>query len=455
MQYQAIRKLFIDEVRKAIPGHLKRLSWSRAQVLDNQNEQLQCITSFARQNSAWYQNRLRKLPAKIGLEHLQNIQPTTKAELMANWDDIICRADITKKIAEQHLKKLHSKTIINPYYNDRDVFFATGGSSGLRGLFVWDWESFVINACITHRRQIRDELTCPINAPKRVAVLTAPSIIHASTPLFSICIDPEMTAHHISADQPISKICGQVSELQPSHLIGFSSVIGELAHHADKGKLHISPQRISTNSEPVDDEMRDLVRKVWHLEINNAWGAVDISGVAATEDNDHAGMYLAEDYYIFETVDEDLNPSNNLSRISKLLVTNLYNHSLPVIRYVLDDVMEIIEPPAGQGYRVIKAIHGRTDDWFSYGSIRIHSMLYRHHLGQQTNISEYQVIQTERGAKILVDTIDEVNLEKLQKLIATDLISAGIQNAQVSLTITQDFHRHDETGKMKRFIALQ
>jgi hypothetical protein len=54
------------------------------------------------------------------------------------------------------LAKLHHETH-DFYYLDEYGIFATGGSSGTRGVFVWGWQEFVQIACVASRYQVRDE----------------------------------------------------------------------------------------------------------------------------------------------------------------------------------------------------------------------------------------------------------------------------------------------------------
>jgi hypothetical protein len=35
--------------------------------------------------------------------------------------------------------------------------FSSGGSSGVRGVYVWDWQFFITVACLAWRTQAREE----------------------------------------------------------------------------------------------------------------------------------------------------------------------------------------------------------------------------------------------------------------------------------------------------------
>ena len=76
---------------------------------------------------------------------------------------------------------------------------------------------------------------------------------------------------------------------------------------------------------------------------------------------------------------------------------------MPLIRYELTDSLILAEPNREvPGCRRIHEIKGRSDAWFVYpGNIRIHPMSFRGVLGQDRHVSEYQVQQTLRGARML------------------------------------------------------
>lgn len=69
-----------------------------------------------------------------------------------------------------------------------------------------------------------------------------------------------------------------------------------------------------------------------------------------------------------------------------------------------------------------RTIEGRADDWFCYAhNIQVHPMTFRHVLGQNPNIIEYQVEQTQNGAIIRVVAPKNINRENLQKSLISSL----------------------------------
>jgi len=348
MSYELVRKQLLAKVRERIQKDQARLDWTRQEIEIFQQQQYKKLLNHALHNSTYYRDRCKNA------KKLSDIKPSTKNEMMEKWDDIICIPGLKKEFAENHLTQLRNNEIDNPFYKDYYYITATGGSSGLRGLFVWDLDFFSVAGYAAYRYQFRDEQKNPIKGKKKIAVLTAPTLVHASTPLFSITLDDESQAVHISVEKNIDIICKELNKLEPTHLIGYSSVITELAEHAVSGSLKISPQRVSTNSEPLEINSRSLVREAWGIEINNMWGSVEM-GIAGVEDDRHSGLFISDDLIIIESVDNDLQPVKNPADAQKLLITNLFNFTFPLIRYVVDDAVNI-QPSDHSGFRIAKDI---------------------------------------------------------------------------------------------------
>ena len=108
-------------------------------------------------------------------------------------------------------------------------------------------------------------------------------------------------------------------------------------------------------------------------------------------------LHLNEDTVLVEADDIGGTADN----IKKVVVTDLYRTTQPIIRYSLDDVLEFDPEPCGCGscFRVIKHIHGRADDIFllegAGGETRYLFPDYvRRSINQASDaILEYQAIQ--------------------------------------------------------------
>jgi phenylacetate-CoA ligase len=456
MNFDETRKKLINEVHQLLPQHLERLVWTKEQLRNFQTIKLREILNIAKQNTFWYKETLENFdPDEFKLEELGNLPILNKDDVINHWNDVVAVPELRKEIAEDHLEMLREGKIDNPYFDNRYLFIATGGSSGKRGLFIWDWGFLKETACITYRYLVNQEIRCGYNGPMKLATIEAPTLLHGSTHLFTINVRPEIEVKTLSAVEHLVKLNNILTEYQPNYLVGYASVIAELARDQLKGDMDIHPRWISTNSEPLDEDMRSIIKGAWGIEPCNSWGSVEI-GCVAVETGNRSGMIIGEDGVILELVDDNLQPVRESKDARKVLATSLINRSMPIIRYVIEDVLKIeddnIEFPA---YRRIKSILGRADNWFLYKSSRIHPMAFRDVLSQVKEIDEYQILQTTSGAAIKLICEDKPDLEQISNKIKENLRKQGLENAQVTVDVVNTLPRHPETGKVKRFIPLK
>ena len=186
------------------------------------------------------------------------------------------------------------------------------------------------------------------------------------------------------------------------------------------------------------------------------WGCVEV-GHIGIECDAHEGLHASDDLVITEFVDQDDRPTTNPDAIDRILVTSLFGRTLPLIRYELTDVPVPGDRPCscGAAFPLIKSVAGRSDDIFVYpGDIHIHPLVFRTPLGQNSNIEQYQVHQTEHGARIGVIATGPIDVPALKQELVAALAKAGLADAAIEIDIVDTLERNKETGKLRRFIPL-
>jgi phenylacetate-coenzyme A ligase PaaK-like adenylate-forming protein len=452
------RREQLAAVAERLPAHVARLTWSKDQLKAERQRALRETLAFAKAKSAWHAKRLSVLDVESFTEaNLGRLPVMTKSDVMSNWDELVtdrrltlagCNADITAKL---------EGNIQDYYYLNDYLVIATGGSSGVRGVFPWGWDEFIEIACATFRYQLRDEPPEHLSGRRLLAVIEAGEIVHGSPFLFSVSTDPAAQVQWFPADTPLADLVAALNQAQPTQINCYGSVMEELGAEALSGRLKVSPRRVTTNSEPLLPETRDVIRKVWGVEINNMWGCVEV-GHIGIECDAHQGMHLTEDLIITEFVDDKDRPTRDPDAIDRVLVTSLFGRTLPLIRYELTDIPVPDDKPCSCGahFPLVSGVKGRADDIFVYpDGIHIHPIVFRTPLGQNPGIAEYQVLQTSDGAKIAVVTTGPVDVVALRQEIVAELAKSGLSNAQIEIDSVDSLERHKETGKLKRFIPLK
>jgi phenylacetate-coenzyme A ligase PaaK-like adenylate-forming protein len=449
--YEHLRVAHVDAVRAALEDHVARLDWPRERIERYRTQRLRSLLAFARERSPFHAARMADLDAATAtVDDLARLPPMAKREAQDEWDAIVTAPGIDRAGAERVLAGQRWFS----YTPGALQVFSSGGSSGVRGVYVWDWEQFVTLACLAWRWQVRAERAAGSDArPARLAVLEAGEPPHASTPLFDVATGPSTQTVVIPAAAPFDRVRRAVSDARPTHLVGYASVIGRLARATIAGELDIRPVRVSTNSEPLGEDDRAAIDTAWGAPVHNLWGSTEI-GVQAVGCGHGDGLHICEDEVILERVDAAGRPVGPDEPAARTLATGLAGRTFPFIRYDLGDEVTLLPGrcPCGSAMLRVADIAGRRDDDFRYGEHPVPASAFRYVLGTDPRISEYQVRQTARGADVLV--VGSPDVPAVTAALVSALRPYGLPSAEIDVTVVDRIQRHASTGKLQRFVAM-
>ena len=449
--YEALRGRHTAQFEAMLPEHIARLDWSADALQAERQRALRALLTAAKARSSWHGKRLAHVDLeRITAEDLSSIPPMNKHDLMSNFDGILTDSRLSRAVVEAHLEQLDGDS----YLLDEYHAVASGGSSGTRGVFVYDWNGWLGVLLTFSRWRTRMQLTDPQVGLRPVrAVIAGGKASHISNAIAQT-LGRSSGATSVPAALPLRDIVATLNELRPVMLLGYPSMIALLAHEGDRGELRIAPRLIATIAEPLLPEMRTAIGTAWSCPVINCFGASE--GVSAGSCGIGRGMHLNEDLCIFELVNNDGRAVSPGERAAKLYITPLFNYAQPLIRYELTDEVTLIDEPCpcGSAMRRVEDIEGRSDDVFTYaGGLAVHPLVFRSCLGHERNIVEYQVRQTQQGATIFVRTQADVDTASLATALERELGRVGLTAAQVTIEVVDAFDRQ-QTGKLKRFFPM-
>jgi phenylacetate-CoA ligase len=448
--YERVHAAHLGDVQAALEDHVGRLYWSREQIDRYRTQRLRAFLGYARERSPFHSRRMKGLdPNTATVADLSSLPVMTKQEAQTQWDAVVTDRRLTRDRAERILEEQQWFS----YTTNDQMVFSSGGSSGVRGVYVWDWQFYVSAACLAWRMQAREERANGATGPTRLAVLAAGVPPHASTPLFDVPTAPGMDTVVVAAGAPFDEVLHAVAAARPTHLVGYASVIGRLARATLDGELTLRPLRVSTNSEPLLEEDRAAMRDAWNVPVHNLWGSTEI-GVQAVGCGRGAGLHVCEDEVVLERVDDDGMPVGADEPAVRTLATGMANRTYPFIRYDLGDSVEWLTEacPCGSAYLRVADIGGRRDDDFRYASTTIPASAFRHVLGTDPRVSEYQVTQTTAGANIVIVGFPDV--VALTASVIDALRRHGLADPRIRVEVADRIPRHAATGKLRRFVPL-
>jgi phenylacetate-coenzyme A ligase PaaK-like adenylate-forming protein len=451
--YETLRQLHLAYALGLAPQFIERLDWSEDRLALHREERLRGLVRHAIERSPWHRERLAHVDVdRLDDDGLRALPPMTKRDLMRNFDRIVADERLSLELVDDHLQTVTTGS----YLLDRYTAVTSGGSSGERGVFVYDWEGWAtfwlgMGRYLVRAKQRDAELA---SRPIVMGWVTAAHFSHASAALARTFANADFANVRFPVTLPMEEIVAGLNQTEPDFLFAYPSVLHGLAFEARAGHLRISPRRVLSLAEPLLPEIRAVAEEAWGVGVGNLWGASEGGVVAAA--CEESRMHLSDDLVIIEPVDEDGRPAQPGERSAKVYLTNLFNRALPLIRYeITDEVTILAEPcPCASAHRCVADIQGRLDDVFVYGKCRVHPHVFRAALSRHPGVIEYQVRQTGRGADIAVRCGGAVDSGRLSTEIADGLHALGVPHPVIEVRVVQRLDRDPGPAKLRRFVAL-
>jgi len=152
----------------------------------------------------------------------------------------------------------------------------------------------------------------------------------------------------------------QLNAFQPHRLSGYSSCVAYLAELALDGRLEIHPQRVIVGGDKLTDSMERKIRQAWGAPIYVLYGASE-SKYIAIKTPEHEQMMVMDDLNIVEVLDEK-DRAVSAGKEGRVVLTNLYNYTLPMLRYELGDYVVRGTELHDRPFSTLRDIRGRAND---------------------------------------------------------------------------------------------
>jgi phenylacetate-CoA ligase len=451
--YDRARQRHIQAFIARVPAEADKLSQPLPELHAQRDARLRALIRVAKERSPWHARRFRHVdPETVCGDDLSMIPPMTKSDLMKHWDEIVTDRRVTLELANQHLARVAEDG--SAYLFDEYHVIASGGSTGRRGVFVWDFEGW-LQAQLVLARHI-GWVARKLGPPhlQRIASVLAANATHMSTAIMHTFAGPMGTNQVFAVTQPVDQIVAGLNAYQPDTLYSYPSMLHRLALEARARRLRITPRALAVAAEPLLPVARQAIMDQFAAPLLNFYACSE-GGLLAFSYPDAPSLHLVEDTGVYEPVDSQNQPVHAGDRASKLLLTNVVNQVLPLIRYEMTDEFSLLAQPNSEPWtgRRISEVQGRLDDHFRYaGSVEVHPHLFRSALSRLPEVTEYQVQQTPRGASIVVEAAGTPDFTAVREAINTGLRRLGLDDPETTITRVDALTRHAGTGKIARFV---
>ena len=150
----------------------------------------------------------------------------------------------------------------------------------------------------------------------------------------------------------------------PDVIFGHAHSIYIFAKYIIENKIELSsPKGVVATSMMLLDHERAVIEKAMGVKVTNRYGCEEV-GLIACECEVHQGMHINTPHIILESVDDEGNtvlPGES----GKLVVTDLNNFAMPLIRYQIEDVGILSDKKCscGRTFPILEKLEGRVADF--------------------------------------------------------------------------------------------
>ncbi|MFA6322252.1 MAG: glycosyltransferase [Candidatus Buchananbacteria bacterium] len=263
-------------------------------------------------------------------------------------------------------------------------------------------------------------------------------------------------AYEMSADN-LDKFVKKMEKFKPVILDGYAESYNLIAnyfrHRSYNGPI---PKGIMSSAQTLPDESRKIIEEKFHCKVFDKYGSREFAGGIAYECEQHQGYHIVAECNIIEII-KDGRPALP-GEIGEVVVTELNNFDLPLIRYKLGDLAMQIDNSqtcsCGRGLPRLGAIQGRaqativgTSRQFIPGTF--FARLFADH---SYAVKQFQVVQDKFGevtinivkANLFTDEVLSQILKTMKKFMGEDLVIHINYVDQIAL---------GRTGKMQHSVS--
>jgi phenylacetate-CoA ligase len=333
-------------VRLSEMANLKSLQYKSSEdIKKHQEKRLQTLISHAVEHSKWYKDKFQSLNLTVNdiktIEDLKKLPVTTKLDIRYNGDAFISQSKVKGKLCSAK----------------------TGGSTGVSlDLYFDEYCQKLRNAA----QGYADNLANWLPGDKIGSLWGNPPVASSlKEKLRSSLL--EKTKYLDTMDlnpTSMNEFADVWKKFQPDILFGHAHSIFIFAKFLNENHIVLpSPNGIVATSMMLLDHERKVIERAFNTKVTNRYGCEEV-GLIACECEQHNGMHINAPHIILECVDDNNDPVA-FGESGKLVVTDLNNLAMPLIRYRIEDVGILSDEKCscGRNFPLLKKLEGRVADF--------------------------------------------------------------------------------------------
>jgi len=331
---------------RALWDHRRALKMTRAELEAEQLRRFRSLVTHAQAKSPYW----KRVIVENGIDPhtcvVEDFPTLTKTMVEEHFDEIVTDRRITRDSLKAHVEGSAGRREL--FLGDYHVV-QTSGTSGEPLFVIYSRKDWIRGASLVTR------ITPPFRLRMRTAYIASTkkyaagaSLVNAgSSGLNRLLFDVRM----FEALTPLGELVAELNRFQPHSLGGYATMIRLLAEAQLRGELRIRPSHVSCGAELLTEEARSVIEKAFGVPAHNAYACTEHLYMALTFPPGR-GLHLMEDELMFELHDDHT------------CVTNLFNTTMPLIRYRVEDALLPDDSPCATSlpFRRVKELVGRGEN---------------------------------------------------------------------------------------------
>ncbi len=420
---------------------------------------LKALVAYAKSNSPYFKNLFKEVGENF---KLSDLPVTNKRDMMEHFDDWITDREIR---LDGIIRFLDNPDNIGRKLNGKYMVFTTSGSTGNPSVVLCDKTTNNIMGAVNTLRSIarpEDMKKLILRGFKTAGVFATGGFYLGNSSVRSRLLKMPWKKRQMmvtSVLHPLPKIVAELNGFQPAMLGGYPTALELLIEEQKSGRLHISPVLIMAGGEYLSDTLREQLREAFGCYVQTSYSCTE-GGTVAYECA-HQHFHINDDWLIVETADKENGPVPGGVQSDKILLTNLFNFTQPLIRFEITDRVTIhYEPCPCKNPSPWLEIEGRTDDILTFKSndkqVKIPPLALYAILKEVHEMKRFQLVQID-GCKLLLrmkchEFQRQIAFKKAKAAVNIYLSESGIDNIHWELS-DEAPQRNAKSGKFKHIYA--
>ena len=203
-----------------------------------------------------------------------------------------------------------------------------------------------------------------------------------------------------------------------SCIMGYAQTYSTLYKYLNKTNYKYKGNKINcfiSSAELLDENVRKNLSKIFNCKVYSRYANEEL-GIMGQDNGIDKEFILDEANYYFEFLKLDRDEPAEKGEVSRIVVTDFYNYSMPLIRYDTGDLAVYDER---NGKRYIKEIYGRVMDliYDTKGNSLSPATITVNMWG--VNVKQYKFQQVDKKKYNLIINLGNGNKEEIEKEITT------------------------------------